>query len=80
MLVQIYSAKLRMVLQKLKLCPSVLEVVQAEFQADSVLAGALDSHDADLVLSADSDLAALVGCKCFGIKAFKFVDRNRSKL
>jgi hypothetical protein len=62
---------------KLKMCPSVLVVVQAEFQADSVLAGSLNSQDADLVVSADSDLAALVGCNCYGIKSYKFVDRRR---
>jgi hypothetical protein len=51
-----------------------ITVVQAEFQADSLLAGSLNNKDADLVLSADSDLAALVGPKCFGIKSFRFID------
>jgi hypothetical protein len=64
---------------KLKLNVNQLSVVQAEFQADSVLAGSLFNHDADLVLTADSDMAALVGGNCYGIKSFKFIDRSRTR-
>jgi hypothetical protein len=58
----------------------VLEVIQSEFQADSTMAGAIVHNDAEMVLTADSDLAALVGNKCVGIKKFTFVDRSKNKL
>jgi hypothetical protein len=57
----------------------MLTTVQAEFQEDSVLAHAVLNGDADLILSADSDLAALLGGRCVSIKNFTFNDRTKVK-
>jgi hypothetical protein len=53
--------------------------VQAEFQADSILAGCIEDHSADLFFSSDSDLAVLLGEKCISIKTFSFNDRYKVK-
>jgi hypothetical protein len=36
-------------------------------------------HEADIILSADSDLAALLGEKCVSIKSFKYNDCSKTK-
>jgi rRNA-processing protein FCF1 len=56
-----------------------IQVVQAEFKADSVLASAIENHDADIILSSDSDLAALLGKKCVSIKNSVSMTVPRSK-
>jgi hypothetical protein len=66
-------------IKQLNMDPAVLTAVQAEFQADSVLAGAVVKSEADIILSADSDLAALLGDKCISIKNYKFTDRTKTK-
>jgi hypothetical protein len=58
---------------------NLLSVVQADFQADSTMAGSLVCNDAEMVLTADSDLAALLGDKCVGVKKFIYVDRAKNK-
>jgi hypothetical protein len=60
--------------------PSILSVVQSEFQADSTLAGAINSNDADILLSTDSDLAALLGRRCISIKSFVYQNRYKVKV
>jgi hypothetical protein len=52
-------------------CGNLL-VVQAEFQADLVLAWSILNNKADILLSLDSDLAALLGHRCISIKKFSF--------
>jgi hypothetical protein len=56
-----------------------ITVVQAEYQADSILAGAIENRTADMVLSADSDMAVLLGEKCFSIKKFVLMTDPRLK-
>jgi hypothetical protein len=56
-----------------------LTVVQAEFQADSILAGCIENHTAVLVLLSDSDLAVLLGSKCISFKDFSYNDRYKLK-
>ena len=58
---------------------NLLSVVQSDFQADSTMAGAIANNDAEFILSADSDLAALLGYKCLSIEKFVFVDRSKNK-
>jgi hypothetical protein len=58
---------------------SQIAVIQSEFQADSTLAASIVNGHSELVLTADTDLAVLVGERCLGIKNFKFLGRNKNK-
>jgi hypothetical protein len=71
--------KIKQEIKKLNMDQNMLSAVQAEFQADSVLAWAVLNNEADIILSADSDLAALLGGRCVSIKNFKFNDRAKVK-
>jgi hypothetical protein len=71
--------KIKHEINKLDMDRSMLSAVQAEFQADSVLAWAVLNGEADIILSADSDLAASLGGRCLSIKNFKFNDRSKVK-
>jgi hypothetical protein len=64
---------------KLPFDVSQIAVIQSEFQADSSLAASITNGNSELVLTVDSDLAALVGVRCLGIKRFKFIDRNKTR-
>jgi hypothetical protein len=52
----------------------LITVIQSEFQADSTLAASNNNNESEMILSADSDLAALLGAKCISIKSFTFWD------
>jgi hypothetical protein len=56
-----------------------INVIQAKFQADSVLAASLLNHKSDIGFSADSDLAALLGERCISVQKFTFNDRHKKK-
>jgi hypothetical protein len=47
-------------------------VIQAEFQADAVLAHRAVNKLTDVIISADSDLAVLVGPSCCLVKQYKY--------
>lgn len=53
-------------------------VLQAKFRADSVLAYRCIYGYCDIVFSSDSDLAALAGSRCLGIKSFKYNDKLKN--
>ena len=55
-----------------------IEVVQALYQADSVMAYRSINNMSTIIFSSDSDLAALTG-NCIGIKSFKFDDKIKVK-
>jgi hypothetical protein len=63
----------------LKLRPGTMYAIQSEFQADSTLAAAINHNNAEIVLFADSDLAALLGDNCIAIKKYTFIDKSRMK-
>lgn len=52
-------------------------VLQAEFQADSVLAYRRANYISDVVFSSDTDLLAHAGPMCFGIKFFTYTARGK---
>lgn len=52
-------------------------VVKSEFQADSVLAYRCVMGLSDIVFSSDSDLVALAGSCCLGIKSYKFNEKSK---
>lgn len=54
-----------------------IEVIQAEYQADSVLAFRQVNKFSDVVFSSDSDLLAHCGPTCLGIKLFNFTLRGK---
>lgn len=56
-----------------------INVLQAEFQADSLLAYRLNHGLSDIMICADSDQAALCGNRCFAIKQFKFIEGNKNR-
>jgi hypothetical protein len=64
-------------IEKLTEYKDLISVLQSEFQADSTLASLINTGDADIILSADSDLAALLGSRCVAIKKFKFGTRSK---
>jgi hypothetical protein len=45
---------------------------QAIFQADSVVAGRMMSGHTDIIITSDSDQAALLGPACIAIKQYKY--------
>jgi hypothetical protein len=49
-----------------------IAVCQAVFQADSVMAYRMVNHDTDILLTSDSDQAALLGHECVSVKSYKF--------
>lgn len=56
-------------------------VIKAKFQADSVLAYRCINRISNVIFSSDSDLAALCGNCCVGIKTFKFnMKKNGERL
>jgi hypothetical protein len=57
-----------------------MTVVQSVFQADSTLAASINHNNAEIIFSADSDLAALLGDKCVAIKKYSFIDKARIKI
>jgi hypothetical protein len=68
------------VILKTNMDHSLLHAVQSEFQADSTLAWAINNHKADILLSCDSDLAALLGHRCVSIKIFTCQGRYINKI
>lgn len=56
-----------------------LFVIKALFQADSVIAYRCINKISDMVMSSDSDLAALAGEQCLAIKSFKFLEKNKGE-
>jgi hypothetical protein len=67
-------------MSKLEIKEGYFSVMQAHFQADSVLACSILSGQAIiLLLSADSNLACLLGHKCLSIKKYCFNDRSKQK-
>jgi hypothetical protein len=55
-------------------------VIQAEFQADAVMAHRLVNKISDIVLCADSDLASLTGEECVSIKDFKYSNKEITQI
>jgi hypothetical protein len=51
---------------------ATLNVIQAEFQADSVLAYRCNTGLSDMCLCSDSDIASLCGSNCFSIKKYSY--------
>lgn len=55
-----------------------IEIFQAEYQADSVLAFRRVNNISDIVFSSDSDLLAHAGSMCLGIKCFNYISRGKN--
>ena len=55
-------------------------VVQAEFQADAVMAHRLVNKISDIALCADSDLAAMAGPDCISIKEINYNNKQISSV
>jgi hypothetical protein len=55
-----------------------ITAVQAEFQADSVIASRTIKRYNDIVLCSDSDQAALCGHRCLSIKSFVYKKKNNN--
>jgi hypothetical protein len=72
--------KIKEEIKKINLDQSLLYAIQSEFQADSTLAWAINTQEADMLLSTDSDLAALLGHRCVAIKNFTYQDQNKVKV
>ena len=49
-----------------------INACQAKFQADSVMSARMKNNETDLLLTCDSDQAALLGDACICVKNFKF--------
>lgn len=56
-----------------------LLVIKAKFQADSVLAYRCKYGFSNVILCSDSDLAALAGNHCLGIKSYKYNDKKKGE-
>lgn len=54
-----------------------ITVLQAEFQADSLLAHRIVKNISDMVVSSDTDLLAHAGHKCLGIKIYNYVMKGK---
>jgi hypothetical protein len=61
-------------------CGGSLYVIQAVFQADSVIATHCVAGISDLVFANDSDLAALAGGSCLSIKSYKYLESSKACL
>jgi 5'-3' exonuclease len=57
-----------------------IKCCQAVFQADTVMAGRVVSGATDIILTSDSDQAALLGNKCISIKKFKYKPGRNPKI
>jgi hypothetical protein len=67
-------------IEKSKMDTNLISVIQSEFQADATLAGSVNLGEADIVISADSDLAVLLGDGRLSIKKIYFNDQSKTKV
>ena len=56
-----------------------ITVIRSKFQADSVLAHRIMNQESEIILCSDSDLAALAGSHCIGIKNFRYNEKNKTE-